>query len=125
MIKKTIIIASLSIFTITTFSCTKEVSKKSESYQKVNNTVDALSNNQITTDEIVKSKAKDNQGKAIDMTFNNTKDMVTVIFEGNKIEMKAQKTASGIWYSNKAYDLRGQGSHVELYKNRTKIFDGN
>lgn len=125
MIKKTIFITSLSIFTITTFSCTKEVSKKSEPYQKVTDTVDALSNNQSTTDEIVKSKAEDNQGKIIDMTFNNTTDMVTVVYEGEKIEMKAQKTASGMWYSNELYELRGQGSHVVLSKNGTKIFDGN
>lgn len=118
-------ITSLSIITLTTLSCTKEVSKKSAANQKMTDTVDALNNNQITADEIVTSKAKDNQGKVIDMTFNNTTDMVTVIFEGNKIEMKAQKSASGIWYSNELYELRGKGSHVELYKNGTKIFDGN
>ncbi|KFF02859.1 MliC family protein [Chryseobacterium luteum] len=125
MIKKIIIITSLSIITITTFSCTKEVSNKSEPDQKVTDTVDALKNNEITTDEIVKSKAKDKQGKVIDMTFNNSKDIVTVMYEGNKIEMKSQKTGSGIWYSNELYELRGEGSHVELYKNGKKIFDGN
>lgn len=125
MIKKIITITSLSIITITAFSCTKEVYNRSEPAQKVTDTLKELKNNQITTDEIVKSKAEDNQGKLIDMTFNNTKDIVTVIYNGDKIEMKSQKTASGIWYSNDIFELRGKGSHVELYKNGAKIFDGN
>lgn len=29
-----------------------------------------------------------------------------------------------MWYSNDHYELRGKGSHLELSKDRTKIFEG-
>lgn len=73
-------------------------------------------------DEIVKSTSKDNSGKTLDMTFNNTKNTATVIFNKETIELQGQKPASGIWYKNDHYELRGKGEEIELTKDGKVVF---
>ncbi|WP_292009033.1 MliC family protein [Chryseobacterium sp.] len=74
------------------------------------------------TDEIVKSTAKDKSGKTLEMSFNNTKNTATVVFEGETIDLKDQRPASGIWYKNDHYELRGKGEQVELTKDGKVVF---
>ncbi|WP_419870129.1 MliC family protein [Chryseobacterium sp. CT-SW4] len=75
-----------------------------------------------TTDEIVKSTAKDKSGKTLEMSFDNTKHTATVVFEGETINLDDQKPASGIWYKNDHYELRGKGEQVELTKDGKVVF---
>lgn len=75
-----------------------------------------------TKDEIVKSTSKDSSGKTLDMTFNNTKNTATVIFNNETIELQGQKPASGIWYKNDHYELRGKGEEIELTKDGKTVF---
>ncbi|WP_160327124.1 MliC family protein [Elizabethkingia anophelis] len=110
--KNTFFIASLAITSLTTGVFANETKQF---------TIETKTNVQ---DEIVKSTAKDSHGKTIKMSFNNTKDIVIVLFEGKTIEMKDQKPASGIWYSNDHYELRGKGSEVILYKGKKIVFKG-
>jgi len=73
-------------------------------------------------DEIVKSTSKDSSGKTLDMTFNNTKNTATVVFNNETIELQGQKPASGIWYKNNHYELRGKGEEIELTKDGKTVF---
>lgn len=73
-------------------------------------------------DEIVTSTATDKSGKKLEMSFNNTQDIVTVNFNGETIEMAGQKPASGIWYKNDNYELTGKGESVELKKDGKTVF---
>ncbi|MEG0928144.1 MULTISPECIES: MliC family protein [Chryseobacterium] len=73
-------------------------------------------------DEIVKSTSKDSSGKTLDMTFNNTKNTATVVFNNETIELQGQKPASGIWYKNDHYELRGKGEEIELTKDGKTVF---
>ncbi|MBE4947663.1 MliC family protein [Chryseobacterium culicis] len=75
-----------------------------------------------TQDEIVKSTSKDKNGKTLDMTFNNTKNTATVVFNNETIELQGQKPASGIWYKNDHYELRGKGEEIELTKDGKTVF---
>ncbi|BFO64520.1 MliC family protein [Chryseobacterium sp. S0630] len=75
-----------------------------------------------TQDEIVKSTSKDSSGKTLDMTFNNTKNTATVVFNNETIELQGQKPASGIWYKNDHYELRGKGEEIELTKDGKTVF---
>lgn len=75
-----------------------------------------------TQDEIVKSTSKDSSGKTLDMTFNNTKNTATVVFNKETIELQGQKPASGIWYKNDHYELRGKGEEIELTKDGKTVF---
>ena len=74
-------------------------------------------------DEIVKSSLTDKDGKTLEMTFNNTKNTATIsLNSGERIELAGQKPASGIWYKNDRYELRGKGEKVELTKDGQTIF---
>lgn len=76
-----------------------------------------------TTDEIVKSSSTDKNGKKLEMSFNNTKDIVTVNFNGETFDLVGQKPASGIWYKNDHHELTGKGENVVLKKDGKTIFE--
>lgn len=75
------------------------------------------------TTDIVKSTLKDNSGKTLEVTFDNNKDIATLVFNGENLELKGQKPASGIWYKNDHYELRGKGDDVQLSKDGKVVFD--
>lgn len=80
------------------------------------------STTETTADEIVTRTSTDKDGRKLEMSFNNTKDIVTINFNGETIEMVGQKPASGIWYKNNHYELRGKGDNVELKKDGEIVF---
>lgn len=74
-------------------------------------------------DDIVHTSLKDKQGRTLDMTFNNTTNKVKVYLNGgDEIELDGQKAASGIWYKNEHYELRGKGENLELTKDGETVF---
>ena len=73
-------------------------------------------------DDIVNISSTDKDGKKLDMSFNNTKGTVTLFFEGDTIELIEEKAASGIWYKNEDYELRGKGNDLELTKDGKVVF---
>jgi len=75
-----------------------------------------------TSDEIVASSATDINGKKLEMSFNNTKNTATLKLDGEIIELAGQKPASGIWYKNEHFELRGKGKNVELTKDGQIVF---
>lgn len=57
------------------------------------------------------------------MTFNNTTNTAKIYLNGGEqIELIGQKPASGIWYKNDQYELRGKGEEVELTKDGKTVF---
>lgn len=122
--KKTIFItATLTALFLT--SCNKEKNATDSSPA----TTDSIASNPSDSaavsgskDEIVKSTSKDSSGKTLDMTFNNTKNTATVVFNNETIELQGQKPASGIWYKNDHYELRGKGEEIELTKDGKTVF---
>lgn len=84
---------------------------------------DSLVNNQTESNpEIIKNTLSDKDGKKLDVIFNNTKNTATILFNGETIELEGQKPASGIWYKNDHYELRGKGNENELHKDGKLIF---
>lgn len=73
-------------------------------------------------DGIVKSSSTDKDGKKLELTFNNTKGTVTPNFNGETIELIAQKSAKGIWYKNEHFELRRKGENVEFTKDGKTVF---
>ena len=41
---------------------------------------------------------------------------------GEQIDLVAEKAASGIWYKNDVYELRGKGEKLELSKDGIIVF---
>lgn len=113
MTKKVFTIAMLTALFFT--SC-KETPKQENNQATKTDTVEK------TVDEIVTSSLTDTDGNKLEMSFNNTKDIVTVNFKGETIEMARQKSASGIWYKNDHYELLGKGNDIDLIKDGKVIF---
>lgn len=74
-------------------------------------------------DDIVTSNLTDKDGKELKMTFNNTKGTATLDFQGETIEMSQERAASGIWYKNEHYELRGKGNDIQLTRDGTVVFE--
>lgn len=76
-----------------------------------------------STDDIILSSSTDKNGKKLEISINNTKETATLNFNEEIIELVGQKPASGIWYKNENYELRGKGNDLELTKNGILIFE--
>ena len=77
---------------------------------------------ETVSDDIVTTSYVDEDGKELDVLFNNTKGTATVTFEGQTFELSQEKAASGIWYKNDTYELRGKANDVDLMKDGELIF---
>lgn len=62
----------------------------------------------------------DSKGKKLNMSFDD--DKVTVVFNGETLELFEQKAASGIWYTNENYELNGKGDEFSLLKDGKTVF---
>lgn len=80
---------------------------------------------QSTPAAIVNAVATDTSGQTLTMRFDNDLNSVTLLWDGQRITLQGQRAASGIWYANDHYELRGKGPHVVLRRGDSVIFDGN
>ncbi len=75
-------------------------------------------------DDVVKTEAKNDKGDVLTMTFNNTEGTVKAYFNGGEqIDLTQKKAASGIWYDNDTYELRGKGDSYTLTKDGKTVFE--
>lgn len=76
----------------------------------------------IVSTDVIKTTSTDKDGKTLDMTVDPIKGVATVNFNGETIEMMQEKSASGVWYKNDTYELRGKGNDLELTKDGKVVF---
>lgn len=81
-----------------------------------------LTTTTATTADINNVTSTDKNGKNLDVVYNNTKGTATVKFDGQDIELAQQQAASGIWYKNDQYELRGKGNDITLLKDGKVVF---
>lgn len=74
------------------------------------------------TPNIVKSRAIGAEGTSVEMSFDNDKNEANIDFKGEQLVLKGQRPASGIWYKNDHYELRGKGEELELTKDGKSVF---
>jgi len=131
-------ILALSALAVLSFvSCKKESSHPSETSSDSTIISSSDSTQMNTTDlsakedsaavknnPIVKAKSTNAEGKSIDMTFDNSKNTATIVYEGESIELKGQPTGSGIHYKNDHWQLRGKGLENQLLKDGKVVFKG-
>lgn len=84
-----------------------------QSFQKEEGNVDST---------LITSTLRDSEGNELEMAFNNDESTVIVIFNNETIELKSQNPASGIWYKNELYELRGKAEEIELTKDGVILF---
>lgn len=113
MTKKLLIIA---MFTTLFLNACKEIPRQDNIENKTTEVIEDVS------DDIVITTVTNKDGEKLEMTFNNTKGTVSLNFNGESFTLNAERAASGIWYKNEDYELRGKGESVELTKNGKTIF---
>lgn len=77
---------------------------------------------EVVADDIVTTSSTDEDGQKLEISFNNTHGTATLNFNGETIELVQQKAASGIWYKNDEYELRGKGNDIDLTKDGELVF---
>lgn len=77
----------------------------------------------VHKDKVVPIIASNKEGDTLRMKFNNSAGYVKAYLNGGKqIKMEVKKSASGIWFENDTYELRGKGDHYTLRKGEEIIF---
>ena len=115
MIKKTLPIALLTALILG--SC-KESTKKEGAEKTNTETVENVS------DAITKTTSTNKDGEKLDLVFNNREGSVKAYLNyGEQINLVQEKAASGIWYKNDQYELRGKGNDITLKKDGIVIFE--
>jgi hypothetical protein len=74
------------------------------------------------SDGIIESTVINSSGIRLDMYFDNRNDIVTIYFRGDTSVLRSCRPASGIWYRNARYELRGKGDAVELWLEGELVF---
>jgi len=88
-----------------------------------NTDVDMTENSTGTAGDMITQSLTDEQGNTLDMSFDNARDVVMIDFNGETAELASQRPASGIWYANDQYELRGKGNDIQLTKDGDVVFD--
>lgn len=111
MKKNFLTIAMLAAFFIT--SCNNAPTQETEATDFIEN----------ADDNIVTTTSTDQDGNTLDITFDNNKNTATITFNGETSELIAERAASGIWYTNEEYELRGKGNDITLSKHGNVVYD--
>ena len=114
MIKKTLTILMLTVLFL---SACKQSTKQENTETTRTETVENVA------DAITKTTSTNTDGEKLELIFNNTAGTVMLNFNNETIELVSQKPASGIWYKNNHYELRGKGNDLELKKDGNLIFE--
>lgn len=88
-----------------------------------NTDIDMTQSSTAAAGEVINQSMTDEQGNTLDMTFDNARDVVIIEFKGETAELASQRPASGIWYANDEYELRGKGENYTLIKDGTTVFE--
>ena len=96
-------------------SCKDKVGKMNmiESAEKVETTKSLDKITSIATNEA---------GEKLTMIFDASKGIAEVVWKQDTIVLKEEKTASGFWYKNDQFELRGKGEKVDFSKDARLVF---
>ncbi|MEO5789282.1 MAG: MliC family protein [Gelidibacter sp.] len=85
--------------------------------------IDSTATEQTISNDVVTQSLTNKDGETLEMSFDNSKGKATVNFNGESIALNQEMAASGIWYKNEHYDLRGKGNDIWLKKDGEVIFE--
>lgn len=116
--KKTILTAAM-VSALFLTSCTETAKQENT---EVTTSTDTVVTEPVSTD-VIKTTSTSKDGKTLDLAVDPATGMATVNFNGETIEMKQEKAASGTWYKNDVYELRGKGNDLTLMKDGKVVFE--
>lgn len=108
------------IFTIGILSASVLISCNENTEQGKTNSTNT---EQTNSKDVVTQSLTNNEGETLKMTFKNSEGKAILDFKGENIELNQEKAASGIWYKNDQYELRGKGNDISLKKDGEVIFE--
>lgn len=76
----------------------------------------------ISINDTIEHSVKDKNGNLMKMVFMNSNKTVSLHFNNETITLQCQRPASGMWYANGEYELRGKGDQVSLSKSGKVVF---
>lgn len=115
---KTILTAAM-VSALFLTSCTETAKQENT---EVTTSTDTVVTEPVSTD-VIKTTSTSKDGKTLDLAVDPATGMATVNFNGETIEMKQEKAASGTWYKNDVYELRGKGNDLTLMKDGKVVFE--
>jgi len=108
------------IFAIGMLTATVFISCKDNSKQE---NKDSPETEQTASKDLVTQSLTNNDGETLEMSFDNSEGTATVNFKGETIDLDQERAASGIWYKNDQYELRGKGNDISLKKDGETVFE--
>lgn len=73
-------------------------------------------------DDFVTITYVNEENKELEVVYNNTQGTATFVFEGETVELEQKQSASGVWFKNDSFELRGKGNDIELLKDGEVVF---
>lgn len=73
-------------------------------------------------DDFVTTTYVNEENKELEVVYNNTQGTATFVFEGETVELEQKQSASGVWFKNDSFELRGKGNDIELLKDGEVVF---
>lgn len=113
MIKRTLSLALLSALVLT--SCKENSKQETTEVQETEISADVK-------DDFVSTSYVNKEEKELEVVYNNTQGNATFVFDGETVELDQQQSASGVWFKNDTYELRGKGNDIELKKDGEVVF---
>lgn len=113
MIKRTLSLALLSALALT--ACKENPKQETTEVQETEISADV-------EDDFVSTSYVNKEEKELEVVYNNTQGTATFVFDGETVELEQQQSASGVWFKNDTYELRGKGNDIELKKDGEVVF---
>lgn len=76
----------------------------------------------VMNNKIISSAITNKEGITLKQTFNNSTETCILEFNGERIELHQERTASGIRYSNEHFTYTNWHGETHLYKGGNLIF---
>lgn len=77
----------------------------------------------VDTSNIVNLSFVDARGNNIDVIFDNNKDVAILNYLGEEAVLASRRSASGFWYSDEDYEVRGKGNDIVISKAGQVIYE--
>jgi len=82
-----------------------------------------LKTNSLVKEDVVSASYTNSEGKVLKVAYNNTQQTALLNFDQTIIKLNQTVSASGFWYENDTYELRGKGDKVTLTKDGKVVFE--
>src|SRR5690625_2603551 len=113
MIKRTLSLALIYALVLT--ACKEKLKQETIEVQET----------EVTTaveDDFVTTTYVNEENKELEVVYNNPQGTATFVFEGETVELEQKQSASGVWFKNDSFELRGKGNDIELIKDGEVVF---